>query len=132
MTKDTIKYWHQIIENLTEDTLDNILADDVVFHSPVVHTPQEGKRLTKMYLINALAVLKNDTFSYQSEVIEGINAVLEFTTNIDGIEVNGVDMIRCNDDGKIIDFKVMIRPLQAINIVHKKVGERLATLKKTN
>ena len=129
MIEDTINVWHQIIENLSEEALDGLLAEDVVFHSPVVHTPQLGKKLTTMYLLSALSVLKNDRFVYEREVLEEENAVLEFSTEIDGIKINGVDMIKCDEDGKIIDFKVIIRPLQAINLVHRKVGAMLAFYK---
>jgi len=109
--------------------LDNILADDVVFHSPIVHTPQEGKPITKLYLTAALYVFNNDSFKYLREVISNNNAVLEFTTVIDGITVNGVDMITWGADGRITEFKVMIRPLKAINLIHKMMGEMLQKIK---
>jgi len=129
MIERTIKSWHQAIENISEEALAEVLADDVVFHSPVVHTPQEGKKRTSMYLESALSVLKNEAFVYKREVLDGMNAMLEFSTEIDGIIINGVDIIRCDERGKIVDFKVMIRPLQAINLVHKKVGEMLSLSK---
>src|SRR4030066_713222 len=103
MIKDTIKEWHKLIESRDEAGLDNILADNVVFHSPVVHTPQAGKPITKLYLTGAMHVLNNGTFKYLREVISGRNAVLEFQTVIDGISINGVDMISWDKDGKIID-----------------------------
>ena len=99
--------------------LDNLLADDVVFYSLVVHTPQAGKAITTLYLTAALYVFNNGTFKYLREIIDGKNAVLEFTTVIDGITVNGVDMITWGADGRITEFKIMIRPLKAINPIHK-------------
>ena len=102
-----------------------MLAEDVVFHSPVVHTPQIGKAITTKYLTAALCVFFNDSFRYVREVIGERDGVLEFETEIDGILINGVDLIKWNDDGKIIEFKVMIRPLKAINLIHQKMGEIL-------
>ena len=95
----------------------------------MVHTPQAGKPITTLYLAAALHVFNNDTFKYLREVISGNNAVLEFQTIIDGITVNGVDMITWGDDGRIIDFKVMVRPLKAVNLIHKMMGEMLQKMK---
>lgn len=125
MIKNTIDAWHQILETGDAAGLDGILAENVVFHSPVVHTPQQGKEITKLYLMAALYVFKNDSFKYLREVISGNNAFLEFSTVIEGITVNGVDMITWGTDGRIIDFKVMIRPLKAINLIHRMMGEML-------
>ncbi|MEN6508445.1 MAG: nuclear transport factor 2 family protein [Smithella sp.] len=129
MIENTIDAWHKVIESKSAAGLDNILAENVVFHSPVVHTPQAGKPLTTLYLAAALHVFNNDTFKYLREVISGNNAVLEFQTIIDGITVNGVDMITWGDDGRIVDFKVMIRPLKAINLIHNMMGEMLQKMK---
>lgn len=117
----------QAPESKNADDLDKILADDVVFHSPVVHTPQEGKDITKMYLTAALYVFANDTFRYVREVVSDTDAVLEFQTDIEGISVNGVDMISWNEKGEISSFKVMVRPLKAINKIHQMMGEMLKT-----
>jgi SnoaL-like domain len=122
-----IERWHEIVRKRDVSGLDDLLADDVVFHSPVVHTPQAGKTITTMYLTGALQVL-GAGFHYVREVEGERDAVLEFVTEIDGIHVNGVDLIRWNDDGRIIDFKVMVRPLKGINVLHRKMGELLAAL----
>mgnify|MGYP001036179891 CR=1 FL=1 len=129
MIENTLKTWHRLVEEKDASGIENILADTVVFHSPVVHTPQKGKPITTLYLTAALHVLNNDSFEYIREVFSDNNAVLEFQTVIDGIVINGVDMITCGADGKITDFKVMIRPLKAINLVHKIMGEMLEKLK---
>jgi ketosteroid isomerase-like protein len=129
MITNTIEAWHKLIEARDAVGLDNILADKVVFHSPVVHTPQEGKPITTLYLTAAMHVLNNGTFKYLREVISGNNAVLEFQTVIDGISINGVDMITWGADGRITEFKVMRRPLKAINLVHKMMGEILQKIK---
>jgi hypothetical protein len=105
--------------------LKTLLAEDAVFHSPVVHTPQVGKPITFKYLHAAFHVFGNDTFSYVREVVGERDAVLEFTLEIDGIRVNGVDMIHCNEAGQIDDFKVMLRPLKAVNLIHQKMGTML-------
>ena len=129
MIKNTIATWHKLVETRDAAGLDNILDENVVFHSPVVHTPQAGKPITTLYLTAALHVLNNETFQYLREVVSGNNAVLEFLTVIDGISINGVDMITWNEDGRIIDFKVMLRPLKAVNLVHKMMGEMLQKIK---
>ena len=129
MIENTIAAWHKIIETKDAAGLDNILADNVVFHSPIVHTPQEGKPVTTLYLTAALYVFNNDSFKYLREIISNNNAVLEFSTVIEGITVNGVDMITWGTDGKITEFKVMVRPLKAINLIHRMMGEMLQKIK---
>ena len=101
-------------------------AEDVVFHSPVVHTPQHGKAITRAYLGAALQVFINDSFRYVREVVGPQDAVLEFEVDIDGIRVNGVDMLRWNAAGQLTEFKVMLRPLKAVNLIHQKMGAMLA------
>ena len=123
-----IDRWHEVVAGLNVEALDDLLASDVVFHSPVVHTPQQGAAITKLYLSAAFKVLNNDKFRYLREVIGSSDAVLEFLTEIDGIQINGVDMIRWNAEGKITDFKVMVRPLKAINLLHARMKQTLEEL----
>ena len=125
MESTAISSWHNIVRTRDASGLSDLLSGDVIFYSPVVHTPQIGKAITTMYLTAALHVFGNDSFRYIREVVGESDAVLEFETEIDGIVVNGVDMIRWNADGKITEFKVMVRPLKAINIIHQKMGEML-------
>ncbi len=125
MIENTVDAWHKLLESKNADDLDTILADDVVFYSPVVYTPQEGKDITKLYLTAALYLFANDTFRYVRQVVSDTDAVLEFQTEIDGVSVNGVDMISWNEKGQISSFKVMVRPLKAINQIHKMMGEML-------
>jgi SnoaL-like domain len=132
MSQTVIDQWHQIMKNGDVAAIADILADDVVFHSPVVHTPQAGKAITHAYLAAANKVLGNDTFQYVREVIAEQNAMLEFTLTLDGIHVNGVDIISWNDEGKIVDFKVMVRPLKAINQVHMAMGRMLEEMQAAN
>ncbi|MCV2369745.1 nuclear transport factor 2 family protein [Roseateles oligotrophus] len=123
---DTLKLWHHIVDSADAQALGELLADDVVFHSPVVHKPQQGKALTGMYLAGALQVLlKPGKFRYLREIVGPRDAMLEFIAEVDGIEINGVDIIRWDETGRICDFKVMIRPLKAINLLQQKMAEML-------
>ena len=118
--------WHAYMAGGGDaQALRDLLAEDAVFHSPVVHTPQAGRDKVFAYLHAASHVLGGDDFRYLREIVDGDQAMLEFQTELDGIQINGVDIIRWNDDGKISDFKVMIRPLKAINKVWEKMGEML-------
>lgn len=126
MQKTPIEFWHSLVQSRHTNSLSSLLAEDVVFYSPVVHTPQVGKAITTMYLTAALHVFGNETFRYVREVVGESDAVLEFETEIDGIVINGVDMIKWNENGQIIEFKVMIRPLKAVNLIHQKMGQMLA------
>lgn len=122
--------WHEYMQGGADPAvLSDLLADDVVFHSPVVHTPQAGKPIVMAYLVAASHVLGNDSFHYVRELVDGDEMMLEFVTEIDGIAINGVDIIRFNADGRIIDFKVMVRPLKAINKVWEMMGAQLAAAK---
>jgi hypothetical protein len=125
MSDDLITRWHDLVRTRNVAGLDTLLADDVVFHSPVVHTPQAGKAITRSYLAAAFAVFFNESFRYVREVKGERDAVLEFKVVIDGIEVNGVDMIRWNDAGRIDEFKVMLRPLKAVNLIHQRMAAML-------
>jgi hypothetical protein len=142
--EETIRNWHRHLRGDFPGGLDELLHDDVVFHSPVVFTPQEGKAITKLYLQAATQALPGDapesseakssgaggSFRYVKEVLSGNEAVLEFETKLGGIVVNGVDLITCDDDGKIVSFKVMIRPKKAVEAVHAQMAAMLHTLSK--
>ena len=122
--------WHRVIKGGSDPaTLAAILRDDAVFHSPVVHTPQVGKPIVMAYLTAAGATLGNDSFTYLREVVDGDTAVLEFQTEMDGIQINGIDMITFDEDGLIKDFKVMVRPLKAINKVWEQMAAMLEKMK---
>ena len=125
MTVSALPRWHELVKTRSASGLAALLADHAVFHSPVVHTPQVGKAITMQYLAAALHVFGNPSFRYVREVAGDRDAVLEFVTEIDGIVVNGVDMIAWNDDGQIVDFKVMLRPLKAVNLIHQKMAAML-------
>ncbi|MGB3500953.1 MAG: nuclear transport factor 2 family protein [Mesorhizobium sp.] len=125
-----LEAWYSLIHNKDAARLDDQVADGAVFHSPVIHRPQEGKALTVRYLAAANAVLNNGTFRYVGEWTSSNSAVLEFNCEIDGVTIDGADFITWNDDGRIVDFKVMIRPLKAIEKIMQKMGEELARAEK--
>lgn len=125
MTEHPIDRWHHLVRTHDASGLATLLADDAVFHSPVVHTPQRGKKLAAGYLGAAFHVFFNPSFRYVREIRGDSDAMLEFETEIDGVLVNGVDIIQWNEAGQIVDFKVMIRPLKAINLIHQKMAAML-------
>lgn len=118
--------WHACMEGGSDPAaLDALLAEDAVFHSPVVHTPQVGKRAVMAYLVAASHVLGNDSFRYVRELVDENEIMLEFVTQLDGTHINGVDIIRFNEAGMMSDFKVMVRPLKAINKVWEMMASQL-------
>lgn len=143
MIEKTIQDWHLHLRGKLPGGLDTLLAEDVVFYSPVVFTPQKGKEITKLYLQAAYSTFDGDAamsseasgtdsstgFRYVKEVLSGDHAVLEFETELEGKFVNGVDIITCNAEGRIIEFKVMIRPLQAVNLLHRQMAAMLESMK---
>jgi hypothetical protein len=145
-----IERWHQQLRGELPGGLDAILHEDCVFVSPIVYTPQEGRELTKMYLAAAGGTFGGDPkqaavvaspddggadgddggkFRYVKKILQGNQAMLEFEASVEGKYINGVDIITCDDDGLITEFKVMIRPLQAINVMHEQM---LAMLERLN
>ena len=141
MTK--LKKWFEVMKSKNLDELDNLLSDDVIFYSPVVFTPQKGKELTKMYLMAAGGVFggnqkkdasstsKDDKskFKYIKEVVDENSALLEFELEMDGKYINGIDLITWNEEGKVKEIKVMVRPLQAVNLLHSKMQAMLESMK---
>jgi SnoaL-like domain len=126
MTTTALAGWHAALAARDHGALDALLADDVVFHSPVVHTPQVGKRITTMYLAAAFQVFGQPSFRYVREIVGARDAALEFTVELDGLVVNGVDLIRWDDAERITDFKVMLRPLKAVHLIHERMAAMLA------
>ena len=124
-TSPVIDAWHRLVQHRDMAALETLLADDVVFHSPVVHTPQRGKAITTQYLTGGLQVLLNASFRYERQIIGSHDAMLEFVAEIDSVQINGVDLIHWNDAGQITDFKVMVRPLKAVNMIHEMMGMML-------
>jgi len=140
MIEKTIEKWHRFLAGKFPGGLDELLADDVVFYSPVVFTPQKGKDITKLYLNAAGGTFGGlggssgggksaSKFRYTKEVLSGNQAVLEFETEVGGKYINGVDIITCNAEGLITEFRVMIRPLQAVNMMHQQMAAMLEKMK---
>ena len=119
--------WHKIIRNGDASALDTLIADDAVFHSPVVHTPQVGKAIVVKYLTAAANVLLDESFKYLREMVDERQAMLEFQVTLDDIVINGVDHIRWNDNNQIIEFKVWVRPLKGMQKLHQAMAEQLQT-----
>ena len=121
-----LEHWHRTMqEGSRPEDLRKIIREDAVFHSPVVHSPQRGRDLVVTYLAAAGQTLGNDSFAYVRELVDGDNAMLEFTTEMDGVHVNGIDLIEFDHEGMIADFKVMIRPLKAVNKVWEMMAAQL-------
>ena len=125
MRPQAIEKWHELAKSRDARGLDALLADEVVFESPVVHTPQVGKKITTKYLESALVVLNNEHFHYVGEWFGPTSGVLEFATEVNGIKINGVDIIAWNADNRITHFKVMVRPLKAVNMLHQMMAAQL-------
>jgi hypothetical protein len=125
MTEHPLKVWHRLVVSHDPSGLNDLLAEDAVFHSPVVHSPQRGRTLAAGYLTAAFQVFFNPSFRYVREIVGDSDAMLEFETEIDGIIVNGVDLLKWNASGQIVEFKVMIRPLKAINLIHQRMAAML-------
>ena len=143
MIETTVRNWHDLVAGRFPGGLDELLADDIEFHSPIVFTPQKGKELAKLYLNAAGATFGGDSaqdrelsnlseskFRYTKEVLTGNHAILEFETEVGGKYVNGVDILTCDDAGRITEFKVMIRPLQAVNLMHAQMKAMLESMQK--
>jgi hypothetical protein len=120
-----IEQWHQVVARRDGAALKDLLAEDVVFVSPVVHTPQAGRPITMAYLGAAMEVLNNPSFRYLNQWFGPDSAVLEFECVVEGISINGIDMIHWNAEGRIDHFKVMVRPLKAVNKLHEMMGRAL-------
>jgi len=121
-----VDHWHRIVERRDPADLEGFLAAEVVFHSPVVHKPVHGRPMVSRYLAAAFEVFFNDSFRYVRQIVGANDAMLEFEVTIDGVQVNGVDIIGWNAAGEVNSFKVMIRPLKAINLIHQRMAERLS------
>jgi hypothetical protein len=140
MIEEAVTKWHQHLRGELPGGLDELLHEDCVFFSPVVFTPQKGRAITKLYLNAASQALPGEkgdpkkpgsgagSFRYTKKILMGNQAALEFETMVDGKSVNGIDIITCDDAGKITEFRVMIRPLQAVNAVHRQMQSTLESM----
>jgi hypothetical protein len=128
MVPAVIATWKAMLSSHEPHRLDALIDDSAVFESPVVHTPQVGKARTVLYLTAADSVLNNGTFRYVGEWYAERSAVLEFNADIDGVLIDGIDMIWWNDADRIVRFKVMVRPLKAIELLHGRMRQTLETM----
>jgi hypothetical protein len=114
MSPNVVAVWHEAVTKNDPSAFEALVADDAVFESPALHKPQVGKAMVSMYLRGAMMVLNNGTFRYVEEWVSARSAVLEFEATVDGFVVNGVDIIRWNDEGRVMSFKVMVRPFKGL------------------
>lgn len=129
MNPPPLAIWHEAIAQNDLTAFEAIVADDAVFLSPALHRPQQGKAMVSMYLRGAMAILNNGTFRYAEEWVGPRSAVLEFTARIDGLDINGVDIIHWNDEGKVTQFKVMVRPYKALTALMASMAKLLESVK---
>ena len=139
---EAVKNWHRAMKSKDGETWDELLDEEVVFYSPVVFTPQKGKKITMMYLMAATSVFGSadvdsestrdaqieSKFRYVNEIIGENSAVLEFESEIDGTYINGADLLRWDENDKLVEVKVMVRPLQAVNMLHQKMKSMLESM----
>ena len=125
MSPHPLDTWHRLVREQDASGLPTLLAEDAVFHSPVVHTPQRGRALTAAYLGAAFQVFFNPSFRYVREIVGPHDAMLEFELELDGIAINGVDILHWNEAGQVTDFKVMLRPLKAVHLIHERMAAML-------
>jgi SnoaL-like domain len=122
---EPVVHWHEIARSRDPSRLAELLADEIVFRSPAVHTPQAGRALATAYLSAAMAVL-GPSLRYRREWYGSQNAVLEFEAEIDGLTVHGIDMLEWNPDGKLVEFTVMVRPIKALQSLVTLMAAQLA------
>jgi hypothetical protein len=122
---EPLSAWHRIVETRDAALLEGLLDEDCVFRSPAVHTPQEGKELTTAYLSAALVVL-GPTLRYRHEWYDASSAVLEFTAELDGRSVHGVDMLHWDTHGRLVEFTVMVRPFKGLTTLMEQMAAALA------
>ena len=126
---EPVSKWHEVVKNRDYNLLTEILHKDVIFYSPVVYSPQRGKDITMQYLMAASEVFNSSNFKYIKEINNQNLASLEFTLTIEDTEINGVDLISWNNASLITEFKVFIRPLQGVNLIHKLMQQMLENFK---
>ena len=139
---EAVKIWHQAMKSKDASIWNELLDDDVVFHSPVVFTPQKGKKITMVYLMAATSVFGSankksrlsesihaeSKFHYINEIVGETSALLEFESEIEGTYINGADLLKWNENNKLTEVKVMVRPLQAVNMLHQKMKAMLESM----
>jgi len=123
----SLSQWHQMISNADLQALPELLAPDVVFRSPMAHTPYPGAAVVAMILTTVFGVFEDFKYHRELATADGLNVVLEFSANVNGKELKGIDMIRFNEEGKIVDFEVMVRPLSGLQALGEQMGQRLGT-----
>ncbi|MCC5812214.1 MAG: nuclear transport factor 2 family protein [Ectothiorhodospiraceae bacterium] len=127
--RQTLETWHRLLEHNAMEELDPLLSDDIVFRSPVAHTPYPGRDAIKLVLKTVNTVFEN--FRYHRFFVsdDGNSAILEFSAEVTGKKLKGIDMLRFDAEGRISEFEVMARPLSGVQALSEEMGKRLATQK---
>ena len=121
--KPTLGRWHEFVTTQKPEILHEILSDDMKFHSPFIWKPKD-KRFALMVLTTVVTVFEN--FRYTREMFGENSCTLEFAANIGAVALEGVDIIEFDDAGKIVDFKIMIRPANGLQKLGEEMGKRFA------
>ncbi|WP_130804827.1 nuclear transport factor 2 family protein [Acinetobacter ihumii] len=124
--EQSVQRWHEMLDTRDISILNELLADDVCFHSPVAFKPYQGKQVVFFILSNVITIFENFTYHREFYTEDGQNVVLEFSANVGEKSLKGIDMIRFNQDGKMTDFEVMIRPMSGLQALAEKMGQRMA------
>lgn len=125
-TKQSIQKWHHMLESRDMSILNDLLADDVVFRSPVAYSPYPGKQVVMFILTNVIQIFENFTYHREFYTEDEQSVVLEFSANVGEKKLKGIDMIRFNEQGQIVDFEVMIRPKSGLEALAAQMGQRMA------
>lgn len=125
MTSKAIARWHEMLATRDMSILNELLADDVMFRSPVAFNPYAGKQIVFFILTNVIQVFENFTYHREFYSSDGHNVVLEFSANIGDKKLKGIDMIKFNDEGQMIDFEVMIRSKSGLEALAEQMGQRM-------
>lgn len=125
-TKNAIELWHKMLETRDMSILNDLLAEDIVFKSPVAFSPYSGKQLVFFILTNVIQIFENFTYHREFYTEDGLNVVLEFSANIGEKKLKGIDMIRFNEQCQMVDFEVMIRPKSGLEALAALMGEKMS------
>jgi ketosteroid isomerase-like protein len=122
----SLKQWHAMVARRDLAALPELLAPDVVFRSPMAHTPYPGAQAASLILGTVINVFEGFTYHRELASADGLSVVLEFSATVHGKELKGIDMIRFDEQGRMVEFEVMVRPLSGLQALGDEMGKRLA------
>ncbi|WP_160287418.1 nuclear transport factor 2 family protein [Pseudomonas knackmussii] len=121
----SLQRWHAMVERKDLSKLPELLAPNAVFRSPMAHTPYPGVPVVSMILNTVLQVFEDFTYHRELATADGLSVVLEFSAQVGGKQLKGIDMIRFDEQGKIVEFEVMVRPMSGLQALGEEMGRRL-------